>query len=557
MRNDPGTLAGLALAIILLSLPAWGQQAGQGYANYQAAMQAAEKHAGSGRHDLAIAAFREALNLAKTDAERAAALMGIGASEERVAGRVDAAREAYAGVLALADIPVEARARAHYAMAATLRSKPEAAREEYNKALKLPGLGGDLKAEGFIKRGLTYKIDSASTARLAMADFLLALTVDGIPDRRKAEALVYVGRIRNALGEKDQALEIFGQATMLTGATDDSRGEAYYWAADILSDTKKYAEARGQIEKMLALPRVSTDLRINAHRLVARTYLIERNTASATTEIEKISSLAGIEDRKKREIFEFNGDFLARGNAVAGARAEYEKALAAPGINPDQTSTLCIKIASVYLFEGERARAREYLTRSINTPTSQIFYKAEALQMMGALDYQDRNYAAAAESWKKVIVEPRVNSAVRAKAVYGTFKLAEMSRNYAAMGATINMLLGIMLNTVLTSSEKEEIKGLETSWKNEMSETFLKMAAEPTAADVALAVYPKLAVEYSGLEEFVRNRCHLAAGDLYAAQGKAVDAKLAYRRVTAGSEQSKPQKEEALKKIEALESKPK
>lgn len=556
-------LAGLLLWPCLW-LTALSQTPSSSYPNYPAAMQAGEALSKQQQYDEAIKAYQSALALAGSDAERAAALMGQGAAEERVVvrignrrttGKPEEARFTYLKILLLSDVPVEARARAIFAVAGTWKDSPSNARDEYTKAAQLTGLPADLQAEAYIMRGLTYQVNNAQNAQLAMSDFVLASSVDRVSDPMKAMALIYIAQIQHALKQPDKALETYGQALRLPAATDDQKAEAYYRAAEVLGGQRKFVEVRANLGRIHTLPQVSTDLRINAYRMAARSHLVERQPDLATTEMAKISQLAGIDEKKRREIFEFNGDLLMSGGALAGARAEYEKALKAPGISLPLTIQIETKIGKAFMREGDGARARATLTQAIAAPIPEIHYKGEALHLMGVLDFEEKSYPAALTSWGKVVGETRVNAAVRARAARGMIAIAEINLDYAGARSGIVLLMQILGSTTLTPDEKNQLREIEGGWRKELAEMFLKMAVEPKAAEDALISYGAMGPGLIKLDEFLRNRCHLAAGDILASQGRLTDAKLCYQRVTGELAATKPQQEEALRKIGEIEAK--
>lgn len=535
------------------------------YPNYQAAMQAGEALSKQQQYDEAIKAYQGALALAGSDAERAAALMGQGAAEERVVvrtanrrpvtGKPEEARFTYLKILLLSDVPVETRARALFAVAGTWKDSPNNARDEYTKAAQLSGLAADLKAEAYIKRGLTYQLNSVQNAQLAMADFVLAASVDQVSDPRKATALIYIGQIQNALKQPDKALETYGQALRLPGATDNQKGEAYYRAAEALGGQQKFVEARAHLGRIHTLPQVSTDLRIGAYRLAAQSHLIEKQPELAAVEMSKISRLAGIEEKKRREIFEFNGDFLANGGALASARAEYDIALKAPGISLPLVVQINTKIGRTFMREGNYPMAREVLNKAIAADVPELYYKGEALQLMGAIDFEEKKYPAALAAWSKIVNETRVNAAARALAARGVIAIAEINKDYAGARSGIVLLMQILGSTNLTTDEKSQLRELEGGWRKELAELYLKMAAEPKAAEDALISYSAMGPGLGQLDDYLRNRCHLAAGDILAAQGRPADAKVCYQRVTGEFAVTKPQQEEALRKIKEIEAK--
>ncbi len=543
----------------------------QSYPNYKAAMQAGESFALKKKYDEAIRAFDAAFDLAKTGTERANSLFGAGEALLKVKviinsggrpartkteyGNPVAAREKFNKVIALvADVPLETKIKAHYAIADSYAADVALKRAQYAEILKYPNISPEQKAEAHLTRAASFPLTTTQNAQSALADYTLVAALEKISDETKAKALLGIAPIQGGFKQFNEALAAYLQVTELKNATDQQKASALIKAGDLQARLSNLNEARTTIAKVLALKNAPTKDKIDAHLMIANSYFFEKNVALGEAELVKISKLPNLDEKQKADIFEKTGDLLLNAERFAAARAEFGKVLVLSNISPNSQTHLNMKIGKTFIGEKNYAKAIESFNKAVAVSGASDGYKEESWLLLGDIYAHQKKFAEARETYKKITPNQNSYGLYRVGSILGAARVSKELGDAEGTASFYVLFLRDIPTYRISPAQTPQMNAIIASAQKEIWETADNLGKTDQTAAESVKIYHALA-NRNQFNIAEKNRAYLAIGDIYFRQNKLAEAKEAYLRVTSESRNNTKMQDEALKKVREIDAK--
>ncbi|MGE3467505.1 MAG: tetratricopeptide repeat protein [Pyrinomonadaceae bacterium] len=412
------------------------------FKTYEEALAGGKAFAKERKFSMAESAFTSAKSLAKSDEQRAEAIMGqahaglnrsIDAKSREAFARANVARRDLAKnrLLEITTLEVadDTKARAYVALIDAEKKVNQNSRsinDYYTLALRLPKLSNDAKFDLLTKRGNA-------------ADFKTIADTPGISDERAAAALL---RYVQAMVAGDK-LAIYTRIADLPHAKPAQRTEAILKAAELLAKMNKLDELRLMLARTFAIAKAPAEDIAKAHRYLADLYLFEKNVPAAAAELAKIDKIPNVDDDAKAQSYIDNGALYYKYKAYAPAVKEFERVHKLKKAADKLRATAYFNTGNCYSQELNYPKARDEWGRivKLKLAAKDIAYKVKALESIGKSFYAEKNYAAAGKAFKDWTALPGIDATDKD---IGTFLLAlsyNAEKNYTAARAEFEKVL--------------------------------------------------------------------------------------------------------------------
>ncbi|MBI3947922.1 MAG: tetratricopeptide repeat protein [Armatimonadetes bacterium] len=294
-----------------------GVLASAGASGSEDAYEAGQARLRAGQYAEARRDFEEALRLAGSGPERAAALIGIGISR-------NAEKE-------------HARARA-----------------EFEKALATEGVTLEQAAEARCRLGASYFLEGKLPEARGEMEKVLAMA--GAPVEWKVQAQMTIGQSLGRLREWAEARAAFSRVPGIPGASLQQKVDARMAIVRAFFSEKAYGDARSVLAEILATRGLPPASKASARVLMGQSYLSEGNCTAAKSEFASVLALEGVPDASRAEAQLGIGLSDYRARDFDRATPELRKVLAMPGATARQTHEaklrLCLRERRL---DGEKA----------------------------------------------------------------------------------------------------------------------------------------------------------------------------------------------------------
>lgn len=558
------------------------------FATYAAALRAAQELLDQRKLKEAGAAFEAALGLAKTDDERADALMGVGRTLSGAAARVrfDEARK-----LPGVSTGKRAEARLAFASSYTLSSERQTARDEYGKLLFETDLPAGVRAATLLARAGTYLnsgFPSGSDLTAALADLESAAKVEGIPDAQKAEALLQLADLFFRLARTDEAQARLTLALALPGVAEEQKAKALLASGNIHLKKKETEKARAAWAQVPLLAGALTETRVLAHRSLAASYLAESKAELAQAELEKAVQLPGLAGGDKVRLLDDLGDLLQSRGSFAAARSAFTRIVELADAGPIQRLDATLKVGMTYAGEKNYGAAREWWeklamgasTHAVdalrrialshseekNYPTARAtldrwialpldnYWKEDAWVLLGQIHERESNPDAARSAYQKLLADPKARGTRRVQAALGIIRTHQAVKNQEAVMQSYALLPEALKSTAQASpQEMSELAQL----RNALSQQLIRIAAgqgkEKATLPTAITLYG--IVERMQARPSEKLNVSMALGELLLEHGMLAEAKAEFQKVTDSRDALPAQKQKASQKLKEIQEK--
>ncbi|HEY0075951.1 MAG TPA: hypothetical protein VGB77_17755 [Abditibacteriaceae bacterium] len=427
----------LTVALLCLFSRSGGAEEFPKYEGYAPATEAMRKWKAAGNHVQILHAANTALIWAKTDVERADTLLFV-ASElvdyqdprpdffhVRREGDLESARRRYGEILKLPAASAQQKAQAQLGVAETYRLQAKltfkaehmnAAREGYVKALALPELSPEARSEALLGKAEMYASLNNSLipvrreeVQAALADYNQVLAIEAAPPTKKAQALLGISAMQDYLEQPQEALAALKRVLEMPGATIAQKTQALFTQGRQLAVLNRREEARAAWAQIIAMEGAEALQKINAHRLLIRFDLQDKNLAAVPAQIAQINVLlAGLPDDKKVQERKANASLLSRAGFPALARTEYEAVRQIPGASVSESALALRAVGATYEEEKNYAKAREVWETALLIKDVSPMLQTMLLEDIGKSYALQGLYPAARGAYQRLIALPRL-----------------------------------------------------------------------------------------------------------------------------------------------------
>lgn len=436
------------------------------FATYEDAMAAGKSAFEMKKYSDSVVAYKAAAGLAKTDPDRAKAILGSAGSlmkaprtvtegtgkfaqSKTVEGNPDAAREAYQAAAALPAAPSDLKIRAHFGAAGVYATQPGASglqRAELDKVLAMPAATPEDKFTAYYQKGTSSYPFGTSGHLKQREDLKLAVAVPGISDEKKADALKVLAESHSNNTEALTALKFYDDIIRLKSATTNQKLNAHLKMANYYGAQGDFTQVRAITYAMSLLPGIKPEQKADALQMAAQSYFMQNDLPKGEAEIAKIAAIKDIDPKNLPAIHQENGDLLARYGSPVKARAEYEKAL--KGITDHKSyivGDINNKIIRTWLDEKNYKKLHEAVKKTLAIAEIDA-YRKQLASMMDAEGYlAEKKFSDAAGIYQVVLADSKLgvfrtmkSSFGMARAQYGLKNMPEAKKNYAACLALID-----------------------------------------------------------------------------------------------------------------------
>ncbi|MGV3723238.1 MAG: tetratricopeptide repeat protein [Actinomycetota bacterium] len=560
------------------------------YASHGAAIEAGQKLLEQKKLTEAQAAFQAALGLAKSDDERAAALIGLGRSmvnQSAARMKLDEVEK-----LPGASPAKKAEARIAYADSLVLGANHTAARDEYAKVLALTDLPAGLRASALLGRANTVvkaSFSASNDVNTAFSDLENVGKLEGVPDTQKVEALLQLAELSFRYAQKGKAQEKLAAVLAMPGATGEQRARALIATGNMLQMDKKGEAARAAWSQIPALMGVSVDTRVLAHRSLAGSLIAENKLEEAQAELEKASQLADLRGGDKARVLEELGDLQNGRGSFADARATFLRIVEMPEAGAIQRLDAAIKVGSTYAAEKNYAAAREAWEKIAASTTTT--HAVEALRLIGTSYAEEKNYPAARAAldrwialpqdsyWKEdawvlkgkvyelegnregartayqqIIADAKARSTRRVQAVIGIIRTHRAEMNQKALLEDYALFPEAFKSTASRSpAELTELEQLRRGLIASLGKVAAQYGMEKGSVKDAVSVYHIL--EKLETRPELRANFSLEAAELLLGHGMLLEAKTELQKVVDSKDAVGAQKMKAAKRLQEIQEK--
>jgi tetratricopeptide (TPR) repeat protein len=190
----------------------------------------------------------------------------------------------------------------------------------------------------------------------------------------KIKAKDYVG----ARADLDEAMKL--------AQTDKEKYSVLNTVAKTYNGEKNYPAARGEFEKILALPKATPDQKLVANIGVANSYLAEKKYDAARGEFNKALALPEIAPAYKAQAIVGIGQSYAGEKNYAQARTEFTKLLTLADARPVDKVTAQLNFAQTYYYEKNYPLARTEYQKVATMEGATEAQKARADRQLKAME---------------------------------------------------------------------------------------------------------------------------------------------------------------------------
>jgi len=537
----------------------------------------------------ARAAFETALGMAKTDDERADAMIGIAealSSQYETRKRLDDV-DKLPGITPFK----KAQARLAYANSYTGSSDQSTARAEYGKVLAIPELPDTLKAQALLGRSKSYMSSSFlnnANFQAGVSDLESILKLEKAQDTERAEALLNLAGVHFQLLRKEQALANIDAVLALAGATDEHKAKALMFTGNFRHMNKEGEKARAAWLRIPALAGASTELKIGAYRGVATSFLSEMKPNEAQAELEKALLIPELSGGDKASLLNDLGDLQQSSGNLVGARATFRRIADSMDSGAIQRKDATIKVGKTFGAEKNDAAARETweklagdksthavealrlitlshaeqmeysaaraaLDRWIAVPLDD-YWKEDAWILMGRIYERESNWIAAREAFQKLTASPKARATRRVQAVLGVIRTHEGEKNPEAALQAYGALAAAVKSTSQPSpAEQSELAQYRAALAGQLKQLAAARGKEKATLPSAVTLYETaVEVEYRSPN---RVDLQIELAELLMGHDMVAEAKVEFQKVVDAKDANVSQKQKAARKLEELAAK--
>lgn len=479
------------------------------FATYDEAMAAGKTAFEAKKYAESVNAYKAATALAKTDPDRAKAILasagsllkaprtiteGAGkfAQSKTVEGNPDAAREAYQAAAALPAAPADLKIKAHFGAAgvyATQLSAGGLQRAELDKILAIPAATPEDKFNAYYQKGTSSYPFGTRGHLKQREDLILAAAVAGISDEKKADAFKVLAESHSNNTEALTALKFYDDIIKLKAATSNQKLNAHVKMANYYGAQGDFTQVRAIAYAMSLLPGIKPEQKADALQMAAQSYFMQNDLPKGEAEIAKIAAIKDIEPKNLPAIQQENGDLLARYGSHTKARAEYDKAL--KGVTDPKSyivGDLNNKIIRTWLDEKNYKKLHEAVKKTLAIAEIDA-YRKQLASMMDAEGYlAEKKFADAAGIYQAILADTKLgvfrtmkSSFGMARAQYGLKNMPEAKKNYAACLALIDKHEKMFdpRQMKMTPAEIGEFKKFSKEYSDEAKAKIAEIDAKP------------------------------------------------------------------------------
>lgn len=575
------------------------------YANYAAAMQAADGFLTASNYDKARLSFLSAMNLASDDDQRYDAHFGLAKVYLAKKSKVRLSSGEYV------DRPEYYYAISEYEKAAGLNAvSATKKRQAFDRVIETAKLSEnhwkvagtyDLMIKAFpqmtvaektglmFKKAEAYPLDNRSNATSAYQAYSAITTLAGVADTDKSKALIQMADLEYRFGNKQGAFQHFTSATLTPGATAEQKATATLLAGKVLWELGQADQGQAMMAKVFEIKDAPAKTKADAHTMLASSYEHQKKPDLQLAELAKIPSIKGVSDEDKSEAYYAMGQIHQKAERYPAARSEfkkimplkqakngyiaaayyhtgkaYEKEKNVKEARAAWTKMFAIAEAPKHKSDAQEALAMSFrkekkyadaakaliLRAAIDKLTSDE--KHDALTDLGDVYLEQKDAAKAADAYAQAIPVQGtiITQDQRYRAYVGLVEARKLLNDAAKLAEAYGELADFTQRATAMKGNARNEK-LQELWG--LAETFGKDDATTPAA---LAIYEGIRKGNAGIVMTVVNRVHLGVGDILIRQRKFPEAKQRLEMVTVGrfpnSAELKAQVEQAKEKMKLL-----
>jgi tetratricopeptide (TPR) repeat protein len=439
------------------------------------------------------------------------------------------------------------------------------ARGYYEQALQKAQTAAErAQAQLGIARNLPLKdANGAPDGSVQIAAFRKVLEMPEVSADAQADAHLGIAQAYAETRRYEDAHTTLKTALALADISAAQRNKALMWDGQVLIELKRHEEAHAQLTKYIEAPEPDMDGKIIAHRNLARSYLVQDQTAQAREELAKTVAFPDLKDNKIADIHIANGDFLSARGFGAAARDEYAQVAVLANADVAKSVLARFQIGQTYFREKNYASARETWTPMVGmrgaekhlpalwkaigqsyeleknfpqaraayekwlaAPQLEIKYKVEAWRTIAGTYAQEKNYAKAREVLGNIGQGALPGSDLYLRQQFDVAEVYRAEGDFTQAAARYVDALNSVTQYCAALSDKPlpYYTVRDIVWK-----AVREMDKNPASQTAAYTIYE--ALEKNSPYEKQKADAFLGMGDILLAQGKREEAKAKYTKV--------------------------